>query len=320
MYIWFQEKAAQATESAENAGKEAAESLSFQETIIKSLNDFWQSIVEHMPYVVVGLLVLVATKFAASGVGFVVGKFLDKSKFRRSLKSLFSQLAIVLVWVVGVIAASMVMFPSFTPGKLLATLGLGSIAVGFAFKDIFENFFAGILILWRFPFEPGDTIRCGDIVGVLESTTIRMTEIRQADGQLAVVPNADILKNSTFVLTSRPYRRIEVTCGVAYDSDVNEARDVIQDAVSSCETVNTEKPVQVFMREMGDSSLNYQVTWWAAPRLVDYRESRDEVLRRIKIRLDEAGIEIPFPQRDLRIRDASALADLKFMEAAETEG
>ncbi|GAB4515121.1 MAG: hypothetical protein Tsb0013_19590 [Phycisphaerales bacterium] len=198
--------------------------------------------------------------------------------------------------------AAMVMFPGLTPSKALAGLGIGSIAVGLAFKDIFENFFAGVLILWRFPFEPGDWIEVKGIEGRVIDVTVRNTVLRTVRGELVVIPNADLYKNPVDVLTNRDLRRIEEVCGVAYGEDVDAARDVIEEAVSSCESVSGAHEVQVFVRGFNTSSIDFEVAWWTGSTPLDRRRSRDEVLSSVKRALDDAGIEIPFPQRSVWFR------------------
>jgi len=192
-----------------------------------------------------------------------------------------------------------------TPSKALTVLGLGSVAVGFAFKDIFENFFAGILILWRYPFDRGDFITCGDLTGEVNQITIRNTIIRKLDGELAVIPNAALFKNSVDVLTSQPQRRVRIICGVAYDEDVDNAREVITKAVQSCDSVEGKRTVQVFAQEFASSSINFEIAWWTGWKPVDIRGSRDEVVAAIKRALDESDIEIPFPYRTLTFKDAA---------------
>jgi small-conductance mechanosensitive channel len=175
--------------------------------------------------------------------------------------------------------------------------------VGFAFKDIFENFFAGVLILWRFPFEDGDYIACQDFVGRVEDVTIRNTMLRRPTGELVVVPNAIIFKNPVDILTNRSVRRYTVTVGVAYAEDAGEARKVITEAVRRCETVSKDRDLEIFAAEFGDSSLDFEVTWWAGATPLQSRQSRDEVVLAVKRALDEAGIEIPFPYRTLTFKE-----------------
>ncbi len=222
---------------------------------------------------------------------------------RDSLKDLVRQLTYIAIWIVGILVACTIIFPTLTPGRLLATLGLTSIAIGFAFKDIFENFFAGILILWRFPIEIGDYIDCQGVAGMVEQITIRMTAIRRVDGELFVLPNSFLFKSPVTVLTNRSIRRISVICGVAYGEDVDRSREVIQRAVEGCDTVAREKPVQIFARAFADSSINFEVTWWCGSTPQQERQSRDVVVAAVKRALDEAGIEIPFPYRTLTFKE-----------------
>ena len=199
-----------------------------------------------------------------------------------------------------------IVFPSLTPAKALTALGLGSVAIGFAFKDVFENFLAGILILLREPFALDDFIECSGIEGQVSEITIRDTHIRQTDGQLVVMPNAILFKQPVTVRTSQNLRRAEITVGVAYDEDVDAARDVIYDAVVAVDMVRDDvRDVQVFAKEFGASSVDYQVTWWTGSRPVDIRASRDKVVASIKRALDDAGIEIPFPYRTLTFKDST---------------
>lgn len=270
--------------------------------VLARLHDMWDGLLSSLPRITVALLVLLATWLAAWLISHAVRKVSRRRRLRRSLSDLFSQLVTVLVWVIGLLVAANVVFPSLTPGKTLAALGLGSIAIGFAFKDIFENFFAGILILWRFPFENGDFIECGGIEGAVEETTIRNTMIRRTDGELIVVPNAKLFKEPVRVLTSRKIRRTSIVCGVAYGEDVDRSRTVIERAVRELGSVEGTQPVQVFAQAFNSSSIDFEVAWWTGARPVDIRRSRDEVVAAIKRSLDREGIEIPFPYRTLTFK------------------
>ncbi|MDX1519245.1 MAG: mechanosensitive ion channel family protein, partial [Gammaproteobacteria bacterium] len=189
-----------------------------------------------------------------------------------------------------------------TPSKALGGLGIASIAVGFAFKEIFENFFAGILLLWRFPMEPGDYIECEGVMGKIEDITVRMTTIRKVSGELIVLPNSYLFKNPLVILTNIPKVRVGIIAGVAYGEDLERAVSVIEDAVTSCDTVSKDRPVQVFPHEFGSSSVDIEVVWWTDPDPVDIRRSRGEVIMAIKRALDDEGIEIRFPYRTLTFK------------------
>lgn len=269
------------------------------DTIQTTLLDIWSNFIAHTPYLVGAMVVLFVTWAIAKLVDKLSHRIFTKSKLRNSLQEVIVRLITIAIWIFGFLLAAMIVFPGLTPAKALGGLGLMSVAVGFAFKDIFENFFAGILLLWRYPFERGDFIECEGVEGQIVRTEIRMTMIRQTSGELVVVPNSFLFKNPVDVLTDLPKRRITVMTGVAYSEDVAESVEVITKAVKSCETVNKDEPIQIFPQGFGDSSIDIEVTWWSDPEPVDVRRSRGEVVTAVKKALDDAGIEIPFPYRTL---------------------
>ena len=273
------------------------------DVVTESLRTMWHDALERSPLLLAGLVALFVSWFVNRIAQSILGRILSRSGLRTGLRDLALQLTTIAVWLVGIMVAAVIIFPGMTPAKVLTVLGLSSVAVGFAFKDIFENFFAGILILWKYPFDRGDFISCEGVEGRIEDITIRMTMIRQVDGQLVVVPNSYLFKNPVDVLTNKPHRRITVICGVAYGTDLAEARKLLIDATQSCDSVKRDPPVEIFAQEFADSSINFEVTWWTSPTPLDVRKSRDEVVEAVKRSLDDAGIEIPFPQRTLWFKD-----------------
>jgi len=272
-------------------------------SIQSTLLDVWSDFIDHIPYFVGGLIILLLIFIVTAVIKRMGRRLMRRSRLRQSLKDLIIRLIVIAVWVLGLLLAAMVVFPGLTPAKALGGLGIASIAVGLAFKDIFENFFAGILILLRFPLEKGDFIECEGILGEVEEVSIRMTMIRKTTGELVVVPNSFLFKNPVNVLTNRNQRRVTVMTGVAYAENLAKAVEVIEETVANCETVHKEEPVQVFPQAFGSSSIDIEVTWWTDPRPVDVRRSRGEVVTKIKSALDEEGIEIPFPYRTLTFKE-----------------
>ncbi|UWR32553.1 mechanosensitive ion channel [Sulfitobacter sp. W027] len=257
-----------------------------------------------LPQIAVALVVLILTWAIAALGRSLVSRTLARTKLRPSLKDLFTLLTSILIWVLGIMIAAVIVFPGLTPASILAGLGIGSVAIGFAFKDVFENFLAGIIILFRREMRMGDHIECEGIEGKVAQIAIRESHIRQTDGQLVIVPNAMLFKNPVYVRTDQKHRRQTVICGVAYDVDVDEARTVMTKAVEGCKTVEQgERPIQVFAQEFADSSINFEITWWAGSTPVEQRRSRDEVVTAVKQALDQAGLEIPFPYRTLTFKE-----------------
>ncbi|MBB01404.1 MAG: mechanosensitive ion channel protein MscS [Planctomyces sp.] len=280
-----------------------AETARLARPVLDSLRDLWMSFLDSVPNYGIALVILILGWANASIASRLLAGVLKRIRMRNSLVDLFRQLSYAGLWIAAILVAAVIAFPEVTIGKILTVLGLGSIAIGFAFKDIFENFFAGVLILWRFPFENGDYIEVEGIFGKVEDISIRMTEIRQTDGQLVVLPNSRLFKNAVTIVTSEPQRRMTIVCGVAYSEDVDAAHDVIRAAVESCKTVSRERPIQVFAKAFGASSIDFEVTWWTGSRPLEQRRSRGEVVAATKRALDDAGIEIPFPYRTLTFKE-----------------
>ena len=272
-------------------------------TVLNSVRNLAQEFLAMLPQIAIAILVIVFTWLTVQILNKLWYKIANRLNIRTNLQELFRKFIFVTVWVIGILIAAMTVFPDFTPAKLLTVIGLGSIAIGFAFKDIFENFLAGILILLRQPFQINDFIECEGIEGQVKEITIRDTRVRRTDGQLVVLPNAMLFQNPVYVLTDQKLRRMTVICGVAYGEDVDKSRDVIYRAVEGLETVAKNKPIEIFAREFNSSSIDFEVTWWTGSKPVDVRESRDKVVAAVKRALDDAGIEIPFPYRTLTFKE-----------------
>lgn len=271
------------------------------DTFTRAVGGMIDRLIAHLPEIVIALLVLIFTAFVASFASRAVRRLTGRLRIKENLQDLFAKLTYIAVWFFGLVAAAGIVFPGLGMGELVATAGLASIAIGFAFQDILENFLAGMIIIWKFPFNDGDfiDIPSEDVMGRVEEVQIRMTHIRSVTGELVLVPNATIYKNVVRVLTNRPARRMTVICGLAYQEDVATGRRVIREAVESCESVDRDHPIEIFAQEFASSSINFEVTWWTGPTPLEQRRSRDEVVEKVKAALDNAGIEIPYPYRTL---------------------
>lgn len=271
--------------------------------VIESILKMGEGLLESVPNIIISIFFLFVTWVIYRIVINLLGNFFSRIKLRKSLSELFLKLTGIGIWVIGALIAMTIIFPGITPGKILTVLGLGSIAIGFAFKDIFENFLAGILILFREPFQIQDFIECEGIEGFVEDITIRDTHIRRVDGQRIVIPNAMLFKNPVYVRTDLDRRRITIICGIAYGESIEQARGIIRNAVKKLSTIDDDKPIEVFAREFNSSSIDFEVTWWTGSSQKDIRVSRDEVVEAVKKALDENGIEIPFPYRTLTFKE-----------------
>ena len=271
-----------------------------QEKLSGYLTGFWSV----LPNLVFAALFLVFVWVVARLIAWLLPKALRKARFRNALIQVVRMIAVALIWLFGLLIAATIAVPSVTIAKIFAAAGIGGLAIAFAAKDTLENFFAGIMLLAKEPFRKRDFIECEGIVGQVEEITIRETYIRRTDGQIVVAPNAMFFSNPVRVMTAGDLRRITIICGVAYGEDVDEARDVITAAVKAVDDVRDDvKDVQIFAQEFGDSSINFEVTWWTGSTPLDERRSKDKVVAAVKRALDDAGIEIPFPYRTLTFNE-----------------
>jgi small-conductance mechanosensitive channel len=280
---------------------------SIQNVLGEVIQNMWIQLIQHIPLLVIGFILFVATWCITKGVQFALKKVLQKRNIRKSLIELIIRLVGILLWMLGLLIIGTVIFPGLTPASALGGLGLFSLAVGFAFKDIFENFFAGMLMLWRFPFENGDHIECEGLEGEVVDVSMRQTLLRKTSGEIIIIPNAFLFKNPVEVVTHKPERRVILMVGIAYAEDIENAVDVIKKALSLCKTIKSAYPVQIFPQAFGESSIDIEVAWWTGARPLEVRQSRAEVVTAIKKALDQANIEIPFPYRTLTFKPDSGL-------------
>lgn len=182
---------------------------------------------------------------------------------------------------------------------LVGALGLGGLALAFALQDTLQNFIAGLMLETRRPFRRGDQIRTNDYEGTVEDINLRNTIIRTFDGKKVVIPNSMIMNNPIENWVYYGSRRTTLIVGVAYDTPLPGAKEVIERAVRGAEGVLDFPSPQAFVEEFADSSINFAVHFWHAPGRASVWAVRSAVAIAVKQALDEAAITIPFPQRTI---------------------
>ncbi len=289
--------------------------MNYIETLTNELQDMGKAFVQQLPSLAIAAMIVLATWIISGIFVRLIGRLTQRANLRADLQQLFETLTKLAVWIFGVLIALTVAIPSFTPAGAVAGLGVGALAVGFAFQDIFENFLAGVLIMLREKMNIGDAVSCNGITGSVERITLRETYIRQFSGELTVVPNSMLFKNPVEIYNEQPLRRDEVVIGVSYDTDLEQAEAVIRASVENLPIVDSDKGVLVFAQEFGASSVDFIVYWWSDTKAQDKRLTKSQVVMAIKRALDEAGIEIPFPyvtntfKEPLRLARAQALEE-----------
>ncbi len=261
-----------------------------------------------LPNLVLGLIFLILVAIAAKIVKAAVWRF----GIRRKRPDLGNVLGALLQWTIGIVGtliAITIIFPGVGVADLLGTLGITSIAIGFAFKDILQNLLAGILILLRQPFRRGDQIVSGPFEGTVESIETRATIIRTYDGRQVVIPNSDIYTGGVVINTAHDSRRSEYDIGIGYGDDAAHAAHVIVEAIGQVDGVLPHPPAEAFPVAFEDSAMKMRVWWWTRPDRATVLRTQGRVLEAIKAAFQREGIDLPFPVVTLLFHDQTDETD-----------
>jgi small conductance mechanosensitive channel len=186
-------------------------------------------------------------------------------------------------------------------GPLLAGLGIAGFIIGFALQDSLANFASGMLILLYRPFDVGDFVDAGGVRGKVKAMSLVNTTFHTLDNQRLIVPNNLIWGSVITNVTAQRTRRVDLVFGISYEDDLEKAERVLQSIVDEHESVLDDPEPIIRVLELGDSSVNFAVRPWV--KTADYWETFWDLTKKVKLRFDEEGISIPYPQRDVHIKE-----------------
>ena len=261
----------------------------------------------HLPRLVAAMLIVVGSLFVARVLRWGVmrslrahvlrehlrlGRVEDGMAHHAGLQTAVARLVYAVAIAVTLLVAATVAFPSFTVGSLIQLLGVGGVVFGFAFKDILQNFLAGILLLLTNPFRIGDQIIVDSYEGTVEQIQSRATWIRTYDHRRVVVPNADLFTKSVTVNTAFAQRRMIYDLTLGNDPDIAKANQVIADVLTKGGIAGVaEDPVaDVLVLRITGSTVTFRLLWWSASERGEYLVVQDRVLRRVRDAVRGAGL------------------------------
>ena len=255
------------------------------------------------PQLLFRLIIIVLILFVFSRLAGLVQnlarKALNSSKVR--LSALLTDMIVAtvrnLVVILGILIALSQIGVSL--GPLLAGLGIAGFIIGFALQDTLSNFASGMLILIYRPFDVGDFVEAGGVMGKVSHMSIVNTTFKTIDNQVLVVPNNLIWSGVITNVTAQRTRRIDLTFGVAYSDDIVKVEKILADIVSAHEAVLDNPEPMIKLHELGESSVNFVVRPWV--KTEDYWDTYWDLMRTVKTRFDAEGITIPFPQHDVHV-------------------
>ncbi len=260
-----------------------------------------------LPNLAIGIVVFFLFIGASKLAGALIKKYLTGD--RESLGVVLARISKLIFLLLGLLVAMAIIAPSVKPGDLLATLGVGGVAIGFAFKDILQNFLAGLLLLVRQPFEVGDQIVVGSHQGTVESIETRSTFIKTFDGRQIVVPNGEIYMNAVIVNTAYESRRSEYDVGIGCNDSISKAREVMLEVLRKTEGVVSDPAPQVLAVALGDFANILRARWWTKPEQAEVMKVQDRVIEGIEAALTKNAIDMPYPTHVQLFHDQTEKVD-----------
>lgn len=262
-----------------------------------SVGEIWAGFLDQLPLLLLALVVLVVGLLLVGIVQRLVVRATDTQRLDVAVVKLIRTGArLAMVVIVLLVALSVA---GVNVGSALAALGIAGLAIAFAMQSILENFIAGMLILARRPFRPGDQVRLGDFEGTVLDVNMRVTTLNKYDGEKVLLPNAMVFNEPITNTTEQGRRRSEVTVGVDYRNDHDRAREVLFAAVQSVQGVLAAPPPRVLLTELGESSVDFRLQFWTLPEQAEVNGVRDRVLGAAKSAIEKEGMTIPWPIRTL---------------------
>jgi small conductance mechanosensitive channel len=258
----------------------------------QTVEEWGSAFVARLPYLiaatVVVLVFFILARLTRRGI-VAAGR---RSAMDVSVAGMLARLAGSALLGLGILIGAVVVFPSFHPGDLIAGLGITSIVLGFALKDILQNLFAGVLLLMQKPFRAGDQIRVKDFEGQVEEITLRATHLKTYDGERVLLPNGDVYGSAVLVRTAYDKRRIRLNVGIRSLDAVEKARTAIQQALGKVDGVLADPAPFVYVGEFIPAAINFAIYYWVRPEQSLVLAVNDRVATAIKRALDEAGVAL----------------------------
>jgi small conductance mechanosensitive channel len=251
---------------------------------------------------IAAIAIFIIGKMVANWLKKLITRVMTKAEIDQIIIGFTSSIAYIAMLAFVVVAALGQLGIQTT--SFIAILGAAGLAIGLALQGSLSNFAAGFLMIIFRPFKVGDFIEAAGVAGKVNAIHIFTTTLTTPDNKTIIVPNSKIGNDNIVNYSTQPTRRVDLTIGVAYDADLKLVRDILEDIVSKDERILKDPPHQIAVSELADSSVNFVVRLWVES--TNYWDVFFETNETVKVRFDEAGIGIPFPQRDVHVYEHKA--------------
>lgn len=270
---------------------------------VRQIQSLLNDLITMLPNLVLGIGLFLVFFLGGKYASGMVRRLSDAAGRARSVGLLLGRAAHYVVVIVGTLIALSIVFPTFKANDLIQVLGIGGVAIGFAFKDIFQNFLAGVIILISRPFRIGDQIVVKGYEGTVEDIQTRATMIRTYDSRLIVIPNTVLFTEEVTVLTAYEHRRNEYDFGLAHGTDLEKARGIIVEAMASVEEVEEHPAPDVIAIGISDGAILIRMRWWASTKVAGL-VVKDKVMQRVEAAITAAGINFPQATQTITLQRA----------------
>ncbi|HRZ32370.1 MAG: mechanosensitive ion channel [Flavobacterium sp.] len=261
---------------------------------------FTTVLIEYSPRLISAAIIFV--------VGWTVIKLIKKLIMRIMVKremepTLSKFLADILIWTLKILLfVTVISRLGVENSSFVAIIGAAGLAVGLSLQGSLSNFAGGVLIIMFKPFKVGDFIEAQGVMGTVKQIQIFVTQLSTVDNQIIFVPNG-VLSNGTIInYTYATTRRADLTIGISYSSNIKRAKEIAMEVMEKHPMVLKDPAPIVLVKDLAESSINLAVRPWS--ELPDFFEMRSDILEQIKNEFDANGITIPFPQRDIHIKQS----------------
>ncbi len=250
----------------------------------------------------IAVAIIIIGKFIARLISNTIAKLMTKRNVDAAVIAFVSSITYGLLFLFVIIAA--ISHLGFNTSSLVAIIGAAGLAIGLALQGSLSNFASGVLLITLRPFKAGDFVEVAGVAGVVEEILIFSSKLRTGDNKTVIIPNGAITSGTITNYSTKPTRRIDLVIGVSYDANLAQTKQILSDVVSKNEQVLKDQAVTIGVSELADSSVNLVVRPWVKSE--NYWPVYFELLENIKVALDEAGIEIPYPQVSLHVNKEDA--------------
>lgn len=263
------------------------------------LTDTAEHIRKAFPSIIAAILLLAAGMLIVRLITRIIGKATDRSKIDGAAKNfLISVIRVFLYVIVIVMALSVLNVPM---SSILTILGAAGLAVSLALQNCLTNLCGGFIILFSKPFSAGDTVELDGTIGNVSSIGILYTKLKTLDGKTVYIPNGKITDAKIINFTADPARRIDLTFNIAYSADFASARRIIMDVIKENKLLLSSPEPVVRMSSLNENSVTVDVLVWTAND--NYFTARYDLTEGVKAAFDREGIEIPFRQLDVHLKN-----------------